>query len=98
MKDEMAACWKGNWKVEPLALMVPLTAALLGESLADGLVPVEVDDELEEEHAARATAATRAPPTLTTRVLPRNCILRISLGIWRFSLAIISPGIRCARK
>jgi hypothetical protein len=74
LKDWMASCWKVSWKVDPLPLSVPLRAALL-------LVPDEglvvdvlvLDDELDEEHAARATAKTASPAVVTCR-LRRRCI------------------------
>jgi len=76
LKLEMASCWKVSWKVDPLPLSVPLRAALLldedallvAELLLDG-----VDEELDEEQAARARAvATAATPTVAT------CCLRPS--------------------
>src|SRR5215472_12925967 len=55
----MASCWKVSWNVDPLALSVPLRAALPGE---DGPPP-----GADEEHAARAraVAATAAPAVVT---------------------------------
>src|ERR1700722_6263074 len=78
----MAACWKLVWNVEPLALIVPLTAAELEEELAaedaaddaGAAGAEELDDELDEEHAARASAATTAPPATAACLLPRSCI------------------------
>jgi hypothetical protein len=77
----MAACWKLVWNVEPLALIVPLTAAELEEELAaedaageDAAADELDDDELDEEHAARASAATTAPPATAACLLPRSCI------------------------
>src|SRR5690348_17146048 len=79
----MAPCWKFVWNVEPLALMVPLTAAAL-EVVAAGADVVEppagveagaeVDDVVDEEHAARAIAAATAPPATAACLLPRSCI------------------------
>jgi hypothetical protein len=80
LKPEMAACWKLVWNVEPLALIVPLTAAELEEELAaedaaaGADAGAELDDELDEEHAARASAATTAPPATAACLLPRSCI------------------------
>jgi hypothetical protein len=71
----MAVCWKVSWKVDPLALSVPLTAALLDDALLAGAEPLPplaggVDEELDEEHAARDRAvATAAAPTVATRCL-----------------------------
>ncbi len=86
MKAEMALCWKLVWKVEPAALMVPLTVlvlALVAGAALDEVLPVaagllagaedELDDE-DDEHAARASAATTAVLTVATCFLPRNCI------------------------
>jgi hypothetical protein len=81
LKPEMAACWKLVWNVEPLALIVPFTAAELEEELAAEVAAAagvdaaeELDDELDEEHAARASAATTAPPATAACLLPRSCI------------------------
>jgi len=83
LKPEIAACWKLVWNVEPLALIVPLTGAELAVELAagdDDVEPAGVDevddvvDELEDEHAARAIAATTAPPATAACLLPRSCI------------------------
>ena len=68
--------------LEPLALIVPLTAAALelaldaagDDAAAEDDVVDEVDDELDEEHAARAIAATTAPPATAACLLPRSCI------------------------
>jgi hypothetical protein len=72
----MAVCWKVSWKVDPLALSVPLTAALLDDALvAAEALPLlaGVDEELDDEHAARDRAvATTATPTVVT------CCLRPS--------------------
>jgi hypothetical protein len=72
----MALCWKVSWKVDPLALSVPLTAAplLLDEdALVAAPLPLlagGVEEELDEEHAARDRAvATAAAPTVATRCL-----------------------------
>jgi hypothetical protein len=62
-------------------LIVPLTAAALdeaplaaGDDAAEDAGAVEVDDELDEEQAARASAAMTAPPATVTCLLPRSCI------------------------
>ena len=68
------------WNVEPAALIVPLAAAALDEELAAGLDAPEdagvdeLDDELDEEQAARASAAMTAPPATAACLLPRSCI------------------------
>ena len=83
----MAACWKFVWNVEPLALIVPLA-----EEAPDVEPPPEVavdvpvapgadeldEEELDEEHAARASAASTAPPATTACLLPRSCIREFS--------------------
>jgi len=88
LKAWMAACWKTVWKVDPLALSVPLRLELL---LADAvellLAPADVllllDDELDEEHAARATAQTASPAVVTCR-LRRRCISVLLTGFIGF--------------
>jgi hypothetical protein len=81
----MAACWKVVWNVDPLALSVPLSWALLDEDeLPAGveLPPVEEDEELDEEHAARVRAvATTATPAVAARCLRRCCIFGFSLWV-----------------
>jgi hypothetical protein len=78
LNAEIAACWKFVWNVEPLALIVPLAAAALeddpvaAEDPAD--VGAELDVVLDEEQAARASAATTAPPATAACLLPRSCI------------------------
>jgi hypothetical protein len=78
LKPEMAACWKLVWNVEPLALIVPLPdAAALDAAGDDDPVDAgvdELDDELDEEQAARARAAMTAPPATAACLLPRSCI------------------------
>jgi hypothetical protein len=79
LKPEMAACWKLVWNVEPLALSVPLSAAALEEVPAAGVdvaddAAAELDDELDEEQAAMASAAMTAPPATAACLLPRSCI------------------------
>src|ERR1700727_2047927 len=75
LNAEIASCWKLVWNVEPAALMVPLTVLVLAEALLDAVLPDEVDEELEEEHAARPRAvATAATPTVVTRCLRPNGI------------------------
>src|SRR5271165_3904636 len=79
LKDEMAVSWKVVWNVDPLPLSVPESLAPL---LADALPVAEllpllagVDEELDEEHAARPRAvATAAAPTIATRCLRPNGI------------------------
>jgi hypothetical protein len=63
------------WNVEPAPLIVPLAAAALalaGE-LAVADEPVDVV-ELDDEHAASASAARTVPPATTACLLPRSCI------------------------
>jgi hypothetical protein len=88
LKAAMASCWKVSWNVDPLPLSVPVRAALLeedallldDESLLDG-----VDEELDEEHAARDRAvATTATPTVVTRCLRRSCISGTPYGFYMF--------------
>ncbi len=71
LKPEMAACWKLVWNVEPLALIVPLTAAALEEELAaedaadDAAGDAgadELDDELDEEQAASGERRDNGTP------------------------------------
>ena len=82
MKAEMADSWKTVWKVDPLPFSVPLRLELLladAEALLDDVpVLLVVDDELDEEHAARATAQTASPAVVTCR-LRRRCISGYSL-------------------
>jgi hypothetical protein len=86
LKAWMAAAWKLLWKVDPLALSVPLRAALLEAALdvalpeppAAGVELVELDEL--EEHAARRATAT-APPTVAICLLPRSCISGFSLWV-----------------
>jgi hypothetical protein len=77
LKAEIADSWKTVWKVDPLPFNVPDRLVLLLAD-ADALplvvdVLLVVDDELEEEHAARATAQTASPAVVTCR-LRRTCI------------------------
>jgi hypothetical protein len=79
LKLEMASCWKVSWNVDPLALSVPLRAALLDEEpppaaavpeplLAGGLL-------LDDEHAPRTSAkVTTETPAAATCCLYRSCI------------------------
>jgi hypothetical protein len=96
LNAEMAACWKAVWNVEPLALSVPLSAALLLDEddalLAGDEVPVEEDgEELDEEQAARVSAvATTATPAVAARCL-RRC------GISGFSLWVLAISGRDRR-
>src|SRR5271157_6254512 len=74
LKLEMACSWKVVWNVDPLPLSVPESLAPV---LADALPVAEllpllagVDEELDEEHAARDIAvATAAAPTVAIRCL-----------------------------
>jgi hypothetical protein len=95
LKAAMADCWKTVWKVDPLPLSVPLRLALLAAAGAL-LVPADVllllDDELDEEHAARATAQT-ANPAVVTRRLRRRCISGTPYRVYRVWAATSSPVI-----
>src|SRR5271170_54182 len=94
LKAEMAASWKVVWNVDPLPLSVPLRAALLLLVPDEGLV-VDVlllDDELDEEHAARATAQTASPAVVTCR-LRRRCISGTPYRVYRVWAATSSPVI-----
>src|SRR5579871_6575392 len=87
LKAAMADCWKTVWKVDPLPLSVPLRLALLLAGAAALLLPpvdalLLLDDELEDEHAARATAQTASPAVVTCR-LRRRCIFGYSLQVYR---------------
>src|SRR5580692_2198307 len=90
----MADCWKTVWKVDPLPLSVPLR--LLADAVELLLVPVDalllLDDELEEEHAARATAQTASPAVVTCR-LRRRCISGTPYRVYRVWAATSSPVI-----
>src|ERR1700722_996661 len=77
LNAEMAVCWKLVWNVEPAALMVPLAVLVLAldEELLVEPPLAAVDDEPDEEHAARPRAvATAATPTVATRCLRPNGI------------------------
>src|SRR5580700_4077119 len=97
LKAAMADCWKTVWNVDPLPLSVPLRLELL---LADAvellLVPADalllLDDELDEEHAARATAQTASPAVVTCR-LRRRCISGTPYRVYRVWAATSSPVI-----
>src|SRR5271166_4720138 len=73
LKLEAAVSWKVVWNVDPLPLSVPESLApLLLDALlvAELLLLAGVDEELDEEHAARDRAvATAAAPTVATRCL-----------------------------
>src|SRR5271165_898721 len=80
LKLEMACSWKVVWNVDPLPLSVPESLApLLDEDELPAAAPLPllagVDEELDEEHAARPRAvATAATPTVATRCLRPNGI------------------------
>jgi hypothetical protein len=104
LKAEMADSWKTVWRVEPLPFSVPLRLVLL---LADAVaLPLLVDvlllddelDELDEEHAARATAKTASPAVVTCR-LRRRCISGTPYRVFRVSgrtkqPLLLQPGVR----
>jgi hypothetical protein len=58
LKAAMASCWKVSWKVDPLALSVPLRL------LDDEPPPEELLDELQA--ASDKAIAVRAAPAITT--------------------------------
>src|SRR5579859_4012679 len=97
LKAAMADCWKTVWKVDPLPLSVPLRLALL-LAVAGALLlpPVDalllLDDELDEEHAARATAQTASPAVVTCR-LRRRCISSTPYRVYRGWAATSGPVI-----
>ena len=93
LKLEIASCWKVSWKVDPLPLSVPLTGALLAdeEALLDDVEVLLVDDELDEEHAARATAQTASPAVVTCR-LRRRCISGTPYRVYRVLGRREQPG------
>src|ERR1700728_4532226 len=82
LKAEIAPCWKLVWNVDPAPEIVPLTDEVLAVAdelelaaadVGDVAAADELDDEDEDEHAARAMAAATAPLAAAT-CLPRNCI------------------------
>src|SRR5260370_14867596 len=98
LKAEIASCWKVSWNVEPLALSVPLRAALLDEEDAppldeeppvDGVEEVELDEEHADSPSAVAMTAT---PTVVTCCLRRRCISGYSFEIHLLSAAMSSHG------
>jgi hypothetical protein len=72
--------------------MVPLTV-LLDEDPAAGvvLVPLEPDEELDEEQAARASATT-AKPAVVSCLLRRRCISGTPYRFYRFFGSNEQPG------
>src|SRR5580704_11290232 len=95
LKAAMADCWKTVWKVEPLPFSVPLRLALLLDAAGALLLPVDalllLDDELDEEHAARATAQTASPAVVTCR-LRRRCISSTPYRVYRVLGRDKQPG------
>jgi len=89
LKFWIAVCWKMSWKLDPLPLSVPLSLAPLAAADA---VPVDVPvavvvGELDEEHAARATAMMASPaasspsscqPWCASTVCRRRWYLRVN--------------------
>ena len=95
MKAAMAASWKTVWKVEPLPFSVPLRLELLLADAVALLLVVDVlllEGELDEEHAARATAKTASPAVVTCR-LRRRCISGTPYRVYRVWAATSSPVI-----
>src|SRR5579864_1437973 len=98
LKAEIASCWKVSWNVEPLALSVPLRAALLDDEEdappLDELPAGGVEDVVpDEEHADRPSAvAMTATPTMVTCCLRRRCISGYSFEIHLLSAAMSSHG------
>jgi hypothetical protein len=75
LKLEMASCWKVSWNVDPLALSVPLRAALPDDEPSPGEELL-----LDEEHAPRVSAnATAATPAVVTCCLHRSGIFSTPL-------------------
>jgi hypothetical protein len=73
LKLAMASCWKVVWKVDPLPLSVPESAALLDE----GLLPPDGELLLDEElQAAIDKAAARATPAVAPAWMRTRCIFR----------------------
>jgi hypothetical protein len=102
LKAEMAASWKTVWKVEPLPFSVPLRLELLLADAVALLLVVDVlllEGELDEEHAARATAKTASPAVVTCR-LRRRCISGTPYkglsGLWGHTEQplLLQPGVR----
>src|ERR1700735_4129748 len=92
LKAEMAASWKTVWKVDPLPFSVPLRLELLLAEAEDVLPAAdEVDDELDDEQAARASAAT-ANPAVATCCLRRKCISGTPYGVYRVLGRDEQPG------
>src|SRR5690348_4928861 len=78
LKAEMASCWKVSWKLDPLALSVPLRLAeLLDEPppAAEPEPPLAGELLLDEEHAPSTSAkAATETPAAATCCLYRSCI------------------------
>jgi len=100
LKFWIAVCWKMSWKLDPLPLSVPLSLAPLAAADA---VPVDVPvavvvGELDEEHAARATAMMASPAVVTCR-LGRRCIsgtpYRVYRVLGRSEQPVILPTVVC---
>jgi hypothetical protein len=72
--------------------MVPLTVLVLDEALLVPELLDVVDEELDEEHAARASAAT-ASPAVVTCSLRRRCISGTPYRVYRFLAATSSPVV-----
>src|SRR6516164_4644411 len=94
LKFWIAVCWKMSWKLDPLPLSVPLSLAPLAAADA---VPVDVPvlvvvGELDEEHAARATATIASPAVVTCR-LGRRCISGTPYRVYRVWAAASSPVV-----
>ena len=73
----MAACWKLSWKVDPLALSVPLRLAEppVAEEVPPDEPPLGAELLLYEEHAPRVRVnATAATPAAVACFLYRSCI------------------------
>src|SRR5581483_6094607 len=79
LKAEMASCWKVSWKVDPLALSVPLRLAeLLDEPPAGAEEPEPLlGEELlpDEEQAPRTSAKATAEAPAAACFLYRSCIV-----------------------
>jgi hypothetical protein len=88
----MAVCWNTVWKLDPLPFSVPLRLELL---LAEAVAVLDdvllLDDELDDEHAARASAQTASPAVVTCR-LRRRCISGTPYRVYRVLGRDAQPG------
>src|SRR5271165_3277325 len=86
LKAGMAACWYGSWNVDPLALSVPESLAVLPPLLDDELLPdAGLLDELELQAARAKAIATRETPAVVTPLTRTRCI---------FDTPLLLPAVR----